>query len=273
MKYALLIYCIFYSSFKMKAQERQYHVLFEFNKIGTPDSSMVGLIRIIATNSIEKVLIEGHCDSIGQKGYNDVLSEMRANEVKKLLIQNGMDKNVIKRCIGYGEDRPLTTNSSEEERQQNRRVTVHFYLQTPVTKDTFNVNQPLEQKDFKAGRKIVLKDIFFYGGRHILKPESIPVLQNLGDILKANPTMKIDIQGHVCCTSIESDGFDIDTGLDNLSVARAEMVYIYLVQKCGIRNDRLSYRGYGGTRKITQHEESEELQQINRRVEINVLEE
>ena len=103
--------------------------------------------------------------------------------------------------------------------------------------------------------------------------ESLPVLQNLADILKENPTMKIEIQGHVSCTTVELDGYDADTGLDNLSVARAEMVYIHLVHKCGIDKSRLSYKGYGGTQKITQDERTEELQQINRRVEIKILSE
>ncbi len=274
MKQAFIILYILCLSTAMKAQDMQYVVLFEFNKSTIPDSSMLGLMKIIAKNKISDVVIEGHCDSVGSKEYNYALSENRAAEVKKLLVQNGIDQKAIKMCIGYGKDKPLVPNLSDTQRQMNRRVTVHFKTAEPdkkvaVMKDI----QKIDKKDLKVGRKIVIKNLFFYGGSHILTTESLPVLQNLADILKENPTMKIEIQGHVCCTTVELDGYDADTGLDNLSVARAEMVYIHLVHKCGIDKSRLSYKGYGGTQKITQDERTEELQQINRRVEIKILSE
>lgn len=256
----------------MKSQDMQYVVLFEFNKTTIPDSSMLGLMKIIAKNSIRDVVIEGHCDSIGSRAYNDALSQHRAAEVKKLLIQNGIDQKFIKTCIGYGKDKPLVPNFSDTQRQMNRRVIVHFNTTTPDTKVAVKkAIQTIEKKDLKVGRNIVIKDLFFYGGSHILTTESLPALQNLADILNENPTMKVEIQGHVCCTTVELDGYDADTGLDNLSLARAEMVYIHLVHKCHIDKSRLTYKGYGGTRKITQDEHTEELQKINRRVEIKVL--
>ena len=79
----LYIVCL---STAMKSQDMQYVVLFEFNKTTIPDSSMLGLMKIIAKNSIRDVVIEGHCDSIGSTAYNDALSQHRAAEVKKLLI-------------------------------------------------------------------------------------------------------------------------------------------------------------------------------------------
>ncbi|GBL34473.1 peptidoglycan-associated lipoprotein [Filimonas sp.] len=273
MKYFFAICCFLYVCSPIKAQERQYTVLFEFNKSDIPDSSMLGMMKILARASIDRVLIEGHCDSIGSKVYNRALSEKRANEVMKLLTQNGIERKAIRTCIGYGEEQPLKPNDSEADRQLNRRVVVHFFMKEAEKPEVVGIVKKPQKEDFKAGRSIILKDLLFYGARHILKPESIPSLQHLAGILKENPTIKIEIQGHVCCTTTEPDGFDIDTGLDNLSVARAEMVYIYLVHKSGIDKKRLSYKGFGGTQKITQVEDTEAQQQINRRVEIKVMEE
>jgi flagellar motor protein MotB len=117
----------------------------------------------------------------------------------------------------------------------------------------------------------VLKQLSFAGGRHVLLPESVSVLEDLCSILKEHPSMKIEIQGHVCCTSIEPDGFDVDTHTNNLSVNRAKSVFHYLSVECGIDASRLSYKGFGGSQKITLDESTEALQQINRRVEVKIL--
>ncbi len=255
------------------AQEKRVVVLFDYNKSDIPDSSMFKLMKIIAKNNITNVMIEGHCDSIGSQQYNYILSEKRAQEVKKLLTQNGVDKSTIKTCIGYGEDQPFISNISEKDRQQNRRVLVHFFIKESVKHDTIKSTSGLDRKDFKAGKKIILQNMLFYGGQHILKPESFAVLQNLCEILQRNPTLKIEIQGHVCCTSFELDGYDIDTRTDNLSVNRAAMIYDYLNTNCGIPKSRLSYKGFGGTQKIIENDFTEAQQRINRRVEIKVLEE
>ena len=254
------------------AQDVDYMVHFDFNKVIIPDSSMLDIIKIMHKNSINKIIIEGHCDSIGSKEYNYQLSEKRANEVKKLLIQNGIEKKAVQTCIGYGKDKPISNNDTEEDRQQNRRVNIHFFFDKVKEEKLAQTNEILKSSDFEVGKKIVLKNLLFYGGQHVLQPESKPILNNLCKILKENPNLKIEIQGHVCCTTFQADGYDIDTKTDNLSVTRAEMVYLYLTTKCGISKKRLSYTGFGGTQKIIENDITEEQQRVNRRVEIKVIE-
>ena len=50
------------------------------------------------------------------------------------------------------------------------------------------------------------------------------------------------IQGHVCCTEGDLDAIDRRTKERNLSVARAEYVYNYFIEK-GIDKNRMSYEG------------------------------
>lgn len=114
--------------------------------------------------------------------------------------------------------------------------------------------------------------IYFYGGRHVLREESLPVMKRLGQIMKDHPHVKIEIQGHVCCTTIEPDGYDVDLGTDNLSLTRAKTIYEYLVHICGISPERLRYKGFGGSMKIVTEEISEEDRRKNRRVELLILE-
>ncbi len=68
-----------------------------------------------------KIRIEGNTDNFGTKKYNYVLSENRANSVKKELIKMGISTSRIF-TAGYGEDRPIATNKTARGRALNRRV-------------------------------------------------------------------------------------------------------------------------------------------------------
>jgi len=71
------------------------------------------------------ILVEGHTDSTGSETYNQQLSERRANSVKNLLVQRGVQAYRIN-IIGYGESRPVATNATPEGRQMNRRVEIRI---------------------------------------------------------------------------------------------------------------------------------------------------
>jgi OOP family OmpA-OmpF porin len=68
-----------------------------------------------------KVVIEGHTDNIGTAEYNKNLSQRRADAVKQYLVEKGIDANRIT-AQGFGFDRPIASNDTEEGRQKNRRV-------------------------------------------------------------------------------------------------------------------------------------------------------
>ena len=67
-------------------------------------------------------VIEGHTDNIGKDSYNMNLSQRRAEAVKKELVNNyGIEEHRLA-TQGYGETRPVDTNSTPEGRSNNRRV-------------------------------------------------------------------------------------------------------------------------------------------------------
>ena len=68
-----------------------------------------------------KVEVSGHTDNLGQPAYNKQLSEKRAQAVYNYLVQQGIDKDRLV-PIGYGQAKPLADNTSEQGRQQNRRI-------------------------------------------------------------------------------------------------------------------------------------------------------
>ncbi len=67
------------------------------------------------------VEVQGHTDSRGSDRYNMRLSNQRANAVRDYLIRQGIDPNRMT-ARGYGESRPIESNSSDEGRAANRRV-------------------------------------------------------------------------------------------------------------------------------------------------------
>lgn len=69
------------------------------------------------------ILIEGHTDNRGSNALNDKLSLMRAESVKKYLLDKGIDPNRIK-TKGYGKRKPIATNDTDFGRQLNRRTEI-----------------------------------------------------------------------------------------------------------------------------------------------------
>jgi OmpA-OmpF porin, OOP family len=67
--------------------------------------------------------VVGHTDDVGDDDYNMDLSEKRAAAVTTYLIDAGVDGSKIV-AVGAGESMPITTNSTNEGRAQNRRVEV-----------------------------------------------------------------------------------------------------------------------------------------------------
>lgn len=68
-----------------------------------------------------KVHVEGHTDSQGDFTYNLKLSSDRAESIVAALIGFGIEESRLY-SIGYGEDRPIASNDTEEGRQANRRI-------------------------------------------------------------------------------------------------------------------------------------------------------
>jgi outer membrane protein OmpA-like peptidoglycan-associated protein len=65
--------------------------------------------------------VEGHTDSDGSDTYNQTLSEQRAATVVSTLINLGIDSGRLT-STGWGESKPLDTNSTPEGKANNRRV-------------------------------------------------------------------------------------------------------------------------------------------------------
>lgn len=72
------------------------------------------------------IFVEGHCDERGPEAYNLSLGARRANSVRSLLVQKGVDLNQI-HTISYGKERPLEISHSQEAWSKNRRAQFKIY--------------------------------------------------------------------------------------------------------------------------------------------------
>ncbi len=113
----------------------------------------------------------------------------------------------------------------------------------------------------KHGTVAKLDEIYFAAGLAIILEESDPKLKRLRDFLVLNPTINIEIQGHVNDDS--KKGFFSK----RLSKRRAQKILNYLVDS-GIEEERLSAVGFGNTRPVYKKPISDEEKEANRRVEI-----
>lgn len=68
-----------------------------------------------------KIAIEGHTDNTGDAAHNKKLSNDRANTVLNALVSNGIEKTRLS-AKGFGAERPLVANDSEDNKAKNRRV-------------------------------------------------------------------------------------------------------------------------------------------------------
>ncbi len=71
-------------------------------------------------------VVVGHTDNVGSDGFNQGLSERRANAVSGFLSANGVSMGRM-RTVGMGESQPIASNETSEGRQLNRRVEIAIY--------------------------------------------------------------------------------------------------------------------------------------------------
>jgi outer membrane protein OmpA-like peptidoglycan-associated protein len=235
----------------------QHVVYFETDKYIVPETEKNRLLLFtqnLDINKIKKISIYGFCDDRGSNNYNLVLSQNRANAIKKLFSFGGINEKLISNVDGKGEVllKIVTAEDLNIIRGLNRKVEINVEYNSPkkevvkVEEEKENIDnrkKPLTlESNLLVGDKIVLNKILFRTGYSYILEESIPVLEKIARILKEKNKVYFTIQGHVCCTANGRDAIDRGTGRRNLSLARARYIYEYLM-KNGVARKRMKYVG------------------------------
>ncbi|MCF8237768.1 MAG: OmpA family protein [Saprospiraceae bacterium] len=123
-------------------------------------------------------------------------------------------------------------------------------------------------KPIVTGAKADIQNLYFFGNQAVLLPRSEPELPILLQFMQVNPQIIVEIAGHVnvpFSPPVDSVSFSF-----GLSIARAKMVYEYLIEH-GVPPFRLAYNGYGNQEMRFPYASNEKQQALNRRVEIRIL--
>jgi OOP family OmpA-OmpF porin len=100
------------------------YINFDFGKSVIRDESkpiIQQVVEMLKVNPELKLNIEGHTDNIGSPASNKTLSEERAKSVVSAIVSEGIAPERLS-STGYGQEKPIGDNNTEEGRAKNRRV-------------------------------------------------------------------------------------------------------------------------------------------------------
>lgn len=140
-----------------------------------------------------------------------------------------------------------------------------FYSQlfdVPLKTEYKEIKKDLQLKPIEKGTKVVFNNIFFESGKAVLTPQSNLELEKIFDLLKANPTMVVEVGGHT--DNVGDEDFN-----RKLSHDRAKAVREYLVNR-GVNPDHIQAKGYGELNPVATND-TEDGRKANRRTEFVIL--
>lgn len=286
------IFIIFINATLVAQEQASFY--FDSNKFELKDNEIQKLNEWISTHKEVKIVaINGYTDEDGSIGFNDTLAQKRVDFIYKLVKDKVKIRDDFK-TRSFGKLHKQSINKAE-----NRRVTL-YYLETKdlaredeilgikkeevVTKpkpkkqfpeaiviqnpngteSTFELNVAFMQQidAAKPGDKLKLENLNFQLNTFAIVNESRGKLYELLLVMQQNPDLVIDIQGHLCCMSIDRT---------NLSTQRAKAISNFL-RINGIDSSRVTYQGFGSSQPIYPlPEKNEEERAANRRVEIEII--
>jgi outer membrane protein OmpA-like peptidoglycan-associated protein len=100
------------------------YINFDFGKSIIRDESkpiIEQIVQMMKSNPDLKVGVEGHTDNVGTPASNKPLSEERAKSVVSAIVGQGISSDRLSPA-GFGQDKPIADNNTEEGRAKNRRV-------------------------------------------------------------------------------------------------------------------------------------------------------
>jgi len=111
-------------------------LLFDFDSAvirSTAAGNLSELARNLGQYDDSNLMIAGHTDAVGSSGYNQDLSDQRAQSAARYLVSHGVSRHIA--TVGLGEREPVSSNGSEAGRQANRRVEIAIYASAALQEE------------------------------------------------------------------------------------------------------------------------------------------
>jgi outer membrane protein OmpA-like peptidoglycan-associated protein len=112
---------------KTSKEKFKITVFFNYDKFNLSNNELIKLNEVItASNKFkdQSITIIGHTDTKGSDNYNLILSNKRANFIKKYLQSKNIINNIITK--GLGEKSPLVDTGDNKLEEKNRRAQIIF---------------------------------------------------------------------------------------------------------------------------------------------------
>ncbi|WP_421877024.1 OmpA family protein [Marinoscillum sp.] len=161
-------------------------------------------------------------------------------------------------------DRPDLTKNFEVQVPAHLKAKTNYATLYQGEKEDSNVDLEMLGSKFRGGRKAIINNIYFDFQSSRIKPESREVLSKIYETLLRSPDLTVEIGGHT--DNIGTHEYNMQ-----LSQERANAVRIYLIDQ-GIDPGRLKAVGYGETTPLASNDDEINGRELNRRIEIRVLE-
>lgn len=279
MRFLFLVICILCSMLAYTQAFDSTIISFDLDKTALSKNEIQQLSTMatrLNADASKKILIYGYADYLGNDDYNKQLSTKRANVVHDFLLKKGVSENQVLVCMGLGK-RNDKGNTDEVGNPLFRKVLIlektnahqPKSMVRPIILDSpavVSMSQTIAQTD--ENQVFILQDVNFHRHTTYLTDESIPKLQELFQIMKDNPSLRIQLEGHICCNTV--DGMLKGTFSYQLSILRAKAIRNFLVNN-NIAPNRVQYTGFGRTRPLFEDETIEANINANMRVEVRVL--
>ncbi|MBL7684128.1 MAG: OmpA family protein [Flavipsychrobacter sp.] len=236
-------------------------------------------------NNHKKIGIIGYTDNTGSDTINNLLSLNRAKTVADYFKSMGVPEALLEMVAGKG---AIKRSIEQQNNQTDRRVDI---IPGGLIKTDSKINHAKAKviendieslAKMEAGGVLRLNNILFVPGSTSFIDVSYPILKALANSLKANPNIKIRIEGHICCYSpnrsklrtnntniVVLSGSKEDVYGIRLSWGRAKAVESYLIRQ-GVAANRLKCAGFSDQKPLYEADGKTILPDKNRRVEIRI---
>jgi len=161
-------------------------------------------------------------------------------------------------------DQPHLTQNFEVRVPTQLKAKTDYTKLYEGTKEDSSVDLDMLGNKFRGGRKAVVNNIYFDFQSYHITSDSYPVLQQIYDALQNSPDLAVEIGGHT--DNVGTHEYNME-----LSQKRAEAVRDWILNK-GIDSSRVKAVGYGETLPLASNDDEENGRELNRRIEIRVLE-
>lgn len=274
----LFILLLSLNSFLFGQKTIVYSVFYKTNVFLLEPSQKKSIDSLLNKHAFESIDLIGYADTVGNTKSNLLLSQKRVEDIRSHIHKNVSTSKI--NTTAKGDNHHLKSNN-EADLSQQRRVDIKLYLtsiesfesthdeikktnkvvaqELTIAEVEINPEKQFKDEIFKNDR-IVVENLLFEPGKTLFLYNKIPnELYYLAYLMDSEQTLKIKIEGHVCCV----DDY-------KLSRDRAKEVYTFL-RGMGIDKSRIQYEGFSNKSPLVE-EKTIADQQKNRRVEIVITE-